>query len=299
MAVGYGPLYRIDGPLPLQPRYGLLQAASSESVRIIADVDESGIDRWINGVEVYPYPTDFPGVFDACATGSNVRDKSAGTLPSLPQFGALTVYLAETCTPRGIADQAAFKARAVAAFSAVEGAAVEQEFLSGRNIPLNPHLADGNGTFPWGNTATTVANGFAVLENAIAASGRAGLIHASPATVTAAAVDHVVDVDPKSGVLRTMNGTVVIAGSGYAQGHPPLGVHPNATATQEWIYASGPVDIRRSEIFMIPENVSEAMDRAQNLVTYRAERYYVVDWDTVVQSAVLVDRCTTVCGTPA
>lgn len=298
MSVGYGPLYRIDGPPPVPPKYGLLQAASSESVRIIPDVDSGGIDRWGNGVEVYPYPDDLADTFDQCATGSNIHSKSKGTDVPRPQFSAMTVYLAESCTSYKIWDQAEFKARAVTTLAAVEGAAIEKELMTGTNLPVNPHLSDGNGTFPWGNTATTVANGLAVLEIEIAKSGRAGLIHASPAVVSAASREYMVFNDPKSNVLRTVNGTVVIPGQGYADGSHPLGGHPGAGVAQDWIYATGPIDIRRSEIFVIPDDVSAALDRATNEIVYRAERYVLVDWDTVVQAAVLVDRCSTVCGTP-
>lgn len=304
----YGPWWRIDGPVPLPPKRGLLQAAAkTETVRIIPDVDPSGIDRWINGVEVYPYPIDQATVWDACSAGSD-RDigKAFGTTAHTPQFSAMTVYLPETCTAYKVWDQAAFKARAVAAMSAVEGRAIEHEFLTGNDIPLNPHLSDGNGTFPWGNVATTVPNGVALLENEIAASGKAGVLHVSPAVAIAGARDWLWNMDETDGVIRTLNGTVVVAGTGYVPGAAPLG-HPAATAGQEWIYATGPVDIRRSEIFTIPDNVSEALDRGvsggagtgrPNSITYRAERYYLVDWDTAVQSAVLVDRCATGCGTP-
>lgn len=306
-AVGYGPLWRIDGPLPLAPRRGLLQAATSEVVRIVPDVDASGIDRWGNGVEVYPYPVDVASGFDACASGSDIRTKEFGQDVPHPQFGALTVYLAETCSSYKVWDQAAFRARAIAALTAVEGTAVEREFLAGEFIPLNPHLADGNGTFPWGDTATSVSNGLAVLENEIAKSGREGVIHVSPAFAIAAAREWLMNMDETPGVIRTLNGTVVIPGTGYAAGHTPLGGHPAAGPTQEWIYASGPVDIRRSEIFVVPETVSEALERSAgaattgrpNSITYRVERYYLVTWDTVVQSAVLVDRCSSDCGTPS
>lgn len=296
---GYGPLYRIDGPPPIPPEYGLLQAASSESVRIIPDVDSGGIDRWGNGVEVYPYPDDLASTFDTCATGSNVHTKSAGTEVPHPQFSAMTVYLGINCTSYRIWDQAEFKARAVATMTAVEGAALEKEFMTGTNLPLNPHLSDGNGSFPWGNTATTVANGFGLLELGIAASGRKGVIHCSPATLIAASSLYIVMEDPKNNVIRTVNGTLVVPGAGYASGSHPLGGHPGAGFNQEWIYATGPIDIRRSEIFVMPDDVASATDRVQNTITYRAERYYVVDWDTSVQTAVLVDRCSTVCGTPS
>ena len=36
-------------------------------------------------------------------------------------------------------------------------------------------------------------------------------------------------------------------------------------------------------------DITEVLDRSNNDVTFRAERYVLVEWDTVLQAAVLVD----------
>lgn len=296
--VGYGPLWRIDGPPPSPPAYGLLQAAAAPAagVRIVPDADERGIERWINGVEVYPYPAGLAEVFDACATGSEATAKGYGEEPVRPQFSAMTVVFAETCTSYRVWDQAEYRARALAAFAAGEGAAVEREFLSGGGLILNPHLADGSGVFPNGDAATSVMNGLALLEAEIARSGRLGLVHVAPQV--AVGLSERLLVDRQSGVIRTINGTPVIAGAGYVDGATPAG-HAAAAGTEEWIFATGPVDVRRSDVFITPDDVRQALDRGAggrpNSITYRAERYYLVVWDTITQAAVLVDRCTTTC----
>ncbi len=314
--VGYGPLQRIDGPPPLRRLYGLLQAAESPAagVRII---DESGLypptredaadaralgivrpgeQRWINGVEVYPYPPDVGDIYDPCATGSNVAAKGFGTAVVHPQFGAMTVWLAETCTASRVWDQDEFKARATAVLSAVDGSAVASELMRGTRMPLNPFIADGGGTFPSGNTAVSVAVGLAILDDEIAKSARAGLIHLSPGMLQIGREKFA--LDNKTGVWRTANGTVVIPDAGYVNPPKPAGAtHSAAAANQEWAYATGPIDIRRSEIFTTPDTVAEALDRGlgatnntPNSITYRAERYYLADWDKEVQAAVIVDR---------
>lgn len=304
-SVGFGPLARIDGPPPIAPLYGLLPAAEAPAggVRIVGpDLDDRGVDRWINGVELAEYPPDTPDVFDPCA-GSSVAaatTKGFGTALSNSQFGAFTLWLAATCTAARIPDHEAFKAKLLAVFAATESFGIAKEFMLGARMPSNPHLADGNGTFPNGNVATKPVNGLGILEAAIAASGRQGLIHCSPQMATAL-LGGGFAIDNKTGVIRTINGIVVIPDFGYAAGSTPA-TRPAPTGTQEWMYATGPIDIRRSETFVIPDNPAEALDRglgatsgSANAVTYRAERYYLVDWDTVVQSAVLVDRCLTTC----
>jgi hypothetical protein len=301
VSVGYGPLAPIDGPPPAAPLYGLLQAAEAPAagVRIVPDADDRGIERWLNGVEVHPYPVTQAEVWDACRSGSEGGTKSEGDAVPLPDFGAMTVYLTDQCTAYQVPDDAAFKARAALALAAVEGAAVEREFLTGDTLLLNPHLSDGNGDFPNGDTATSPQNGLALLEAEIARSGKQGLVHVSPQVQTFLR-DHLA-IDLKNGIWRTANGIVVIPGFGYVDGATPTG-HAAPGATEHWIYATGPIDIRRSEIFVLPETRAEALDRGvgatndrPNLITYRAERYYLVDWDTDVQAAVLVDRCQTDC----
>lgn len=287
--VGYGPLWRIDGPLPLPPVYSLLNTA-----RVISDADSGGVERWINGVTVYPYPTDAAGVWDACAQGSEAVDKADGGSVSEPEFGAMVVYLAETCSSFGIwgqnlsneEAQNRFTARATAAMAAVESSAVEAEFMAGAVLGNNPHLADGNGTI--NTTATSVSNAIAYLENQIAETGRRGVIHMSPAAATKATVDRLLFVDGQ--ILHTILGTPIVPGYGYVGNSRPAGGAPAPTAVQEYMYATGPIEVRRSTMFVLPETVSQALDRRTNTITYRAERYYTVDWDTELQVAVLTDR---------
>jgi hypothetical protein len=331
--VGYGPPWRIDGPPPIAPLYGLLPAAMAPAagVRLVVDLDgepfdlldlagsgetmdatiarlkaegilpaNAGQERWINGVEVYPYPPDVPDVYDTCAPGSEATTKGFGADLEHPQFRAVTLWLAETCSSSRIWDQDAFKARAVVALAVVESYGIAHELLHGTRVPVNPHFSDGNGDFPNGDTPTSVANGLALLEDYLAGFGRLGLIHCSPGVATV--LRERFTVDNRSGVIRTINGNVVVPDPGYVGGATPHG-HPGPGAHQEWIFASGPVDLRRSEIFTNPETVAEALDRGTggattgrpNSITYRAERYYLADWDTQVQAAVLVDRCDTDC----
>lgn len=302
----YGPLWRINGPLPEPPKYTLLKAAT-----IVDDIDAAQVERWINGVKVYPYPCNLPDVWEACASAP--QNKQTGVAVPLPEFSAFTVILGENCASYAIAGpnmtpaqiQERFFDRVSRSFTAVEAFAVEAEFMYGALLgattdAVNAFLADGAGTFPYGNVATSVVNAFAVLENEIAKSGKRGMIHCSPALATAAIQGLLLWEDPREpGKLQTRLGTIVVPGGGYINktGHP-VGSPLPSTTLQEWIYATGMVEIRRSELVQLPENFEQALNRGTNTVTYAAERYYVVDWDTCVHAAVLADRCATTCGTP-
>lgn len=261
----------------------------------------AGRERWLNGVAVYPYPVDVPDSWDPCAVGSLRGTKSFGTALAPSEFGATTISLPISCTAAQVPDDAAFRARAVAVIAATESFAVAKELLLGRSAPsAQPFLADGIGTFPNGNAITSPNHGIQVLEKAIAETGRQGLIHCTPMMATSL-MGTGFALSDKTGAIRTINGIVVIPDFGYVDGSTPTG-HPAAGATQEWMYATGPIDIRRSEIFTTPDTRAEALDRSlgatnnrPNNFTYRAERYFVTVWDNALQAAVLVDRCATAC----
>jgi hypothetical protein len=272
----------VDGPAPQAPRYGLLAAAT-----IIPSEDE----RWANGVEVWPFPPDSAGGHDPCNTGS-LAQKSVGGVVSKPTFAAFTAYLAATCNARGIATNDEFRQRAIAAFTAVEGAAVESQFAKGTYMTLNPHLTDLNLALPLGTGSTSPTNGLATLENAIGATGRGGVIHVDPATATALIAEHLIAV--ASGPVRyTERGTPVAIGDGYIGAHP-VG-HGAPSTCQGWAFATGPVHVRRSNDVTVYGDLAANLDRVNNVITFRAERNVVVYWDAVLQSGVLIDRGTTGC----
>lgn len=298
--------YVVDGPPPQAPLYTLVGAS-----RVITnDLDRNGIPRWGNGVQVYGFPTGYADSWDPCSTGSD-REKADGDPPPIPKFSSQVVPFAETCSSYGIwggdwdeaEAQERFVARVVAAMEATESASIERELMNGNALGTGetPYLADGNGTFPWGDVATSVGNAIGVLEDAIASTGRRGWIHCSPAFATAAARKRLVQRDDRSGTLQTILGTVMVPGDGYVDAIEPHD-HAAPGATQEWVYATGPVDVRRDQIAILPDNVAAALDRGiggrPNSITYRAERLVVASWDTALQAAVLADRCSDDCGSP-
>jgi hypothetical protein len=265
----------------------------------------AGRERWMNGIQLWPYPPETPLGWDGCGhIGSDGEDeKSFGENVEPPSYRALTIVQPITCTTQSVPDENAFKARAVATLTAVQSYAIARELMSGETLgqPYGlPYLADTHCQFPNGQAATRPNHGLQVLEQAIAETGRLGLIHCSPMLATALLGQGFVIKD-KSGVIRTINGIPVIPDFGYVGvSKPDNGVEPDVT--EEWAYASGPVDLRWSEILTTPDTLVQAVDRSlgatngrPNTITYRAERYTVASWDTALQAAVLIDRCGTDC----
>ena len=274
-----GPPIYLDGPLPVAPPFGLLSAAT-----IVPSDDRFGV-----GGAVWPYPPGLPTTWAACSTGT-FRTKADGTGWDLPIFEAFTAYLPITCSTI-TAHSEGFADRARIAFAATESYAVAFELARGHAAPLNPFLCDANLTI-LAAAAVTPDVGLSYLERAIGATGRQGMIHMPPEVAASlnGSGGYGLDIRPaSSGVLRTTaNGTLVAVDGGYIGANPSL--HAPAAAGQSWAFATGPVQIRRNgDINVIADNIAQSMDRAQNTVTFRAERDYLVTWDTELQAAVLID----------
>jgi hypothetical protein len=201
------------------------------------------------------------------------------------------VFLTETCSSPYIKSAEDFRRRALAVLNAVESAAVAREFELGETVPLNPLLADANLDVLASGSAVSLNDGLALLEQAIAATHRAGGIH-MPAALAAAysATDGGNALHAEGGNLYTINGTLVIPDFGYT-GDAPAGEADNGP-TELWAYATGPVEtLRTAQPIIVPEELSQAVDRLNNTVEYRAERYYIPFWDTALQVGVRIDRC--------
>ncbi len=214
--------------------------------------------------------------------------KVTGGVSPLPIFGGFQVYVAETCGARGIGeDQQAFIDRALAVFAAVESHGVELELSQGVALDGQPYLADSDAQVLASGAAVKPSLAFALLEQAIGVTARGGMIHATPGTVAIAeAQGWYFDVRGQKLYSRG-NGTPIVNGTGYIGARPAGEAAP--TETKWWAFATGPVDIRRGPVEILPGTVREALNRETNEITYRVERNYVVDWDTVLQAAVLVD----------
>ena len=274
-----GPPETVSAPRPQPARWNLFTVAQA--------IPPEAPERWLNGVSVWPFPAGPGDGWDPCGEGT-FRPKAAGDDLALPEFNAFVAYIAETCSSFSARDWAEFMGRADAALAAVEPFHAERQLATGDyllfNSQPNPYLADSNADVlgSLGEVAALVA-----LENAIADTGKAGVIHATPGTVTAWAAESLLLVE--GGALRTYVGTPVVSGAGYRGARPVNEAAPSATA--EWAFATGPVLYGRGNVVRAnPPTLAEALDRSDNTITYRAERDLLVAWDMQLQAAVLVDR---------
>ena len=266
-----GPALDLDGPLPVAPAYGLLS---------LPGVLREGEGRWMNGVNVDGYPADVPSLWEPCSAGTYRTKVEGDALPGA-RFDPFVVYLPITCYAFSMGPVEDFKERARRVIRATASYGVEEALSQGVVLSINPFLGDSNVTV-LGGGAVTPAVGLRWLEDAIGATGRGGVIHASPATVAAWSDE----VEPMDGVLRTKNGTPVASGGGY------IGATANGSAPaagQAYAFASGPVAVYLSDLQLIGEDINGTLDTSNNDVTFRAEYYALAVWDTALQAAVLID----------
>jgi hypothetical protein len=298
----------IDAPAPRPPLYTLIGAAE------VVPLDEPEHD--VMGVQVRGYPCDVSHAWDWL---NHTGNKVVAGAQANPSFRGVTIYMVDTCNTRGVSPDV-FRQRAADLFAAVEAYGVEREFWTGEilnaggapsgtpslvsEIPV-PGATDAT-VFPAANAVQTLIEGVALLEAAIAATGRRGMIHMSPTAFThlvRSGTGVVSQARQNPAQLQTMLGTILVPGYGYQkaatvfEGSTPVAPvgHPLPTGTQEWMFATGLVQIRRGpeiEITPAPDQLDQAIDRVNNLLTYEVSRPYVWDWDACFKAAVLVDRAT-------
>jgi hypothetical protein len=167
-----------------------------------------------------------------------------------------------------------------------EGRAIEREFWTGAN-GINPHLADVlDTTILAGGLPVSPVAGLAALEGALGECfGGIGLIHAPRGAIPALQASTLIE---RSGqrIQTTPLSTGVVAGGGYP-GSAPDGTA--AAAGQSWLFATGPVTLRRTPIEFVGASAADWTKRDTNDAILIAERTYVVTLEDCCKFAVLVD----------
>lgn len=280
-ALAKNALTNVDAPLAQPPLDTLITVSNV--------IPEAG-ERWMNGLAVrYPVAgTCAPEVraepcfYDVTAGGGALADKldASGYAGATSDASApFLVYLPVRCTRRGIVNDPEFRQRAEAQFTAMEHYGVERVFWSGVAGTAIPFLKEAAWLTGPG-AATSPVRALIALENAIAAMARRGVIHTTPGVATAWASLNLLERG-SDGKLRTRLGTLVLPGQGYTSG-----------TNDADAYATGQIDLRRSDVF-IPSSEAESLDRLHNDLVYRVERYYSIVPDRACGvTAVAVDLST-------
>lgn len=274
MSTFAAPKVSLDGPRPTERPYSLL--------RTVPVVDD--LERFAATATIWPYPAGTAHGWAPCSAGS-ARDKDIDEQADQADFDAFVAYFGIECSSFTDLDDG-LRERVTAVLQAVESHTVEHELATGA-ITGNPAFADAEADVLAAAAVKTLV-GVALLEGAIAATGRAGVIHVDPRIGTGLAALNLVAARRGGGGLETVaNGTPVVVGAGYQDITPDGEAAPtvDATHTQGWAYATGPVAVRRTPTMAL----LEAFEQDTNDQMLIAERPYLASWDTVLQAAVLID----------
>jgi hypothetical protein len=281
-----GPRQLVDAPTFTPSPYGLLS---------VAETPAWPGAHWQNGVTWSSYCPDVSqATYDECitVTGSggpppepstkapNVDVEFRGATP-------FTAYARFDCSPVG--NEEAIQI-ATDVLNRTENLQVERTFWTGvisGSVLAFPHLAanaqvsDASGTVlqtaaspaATGSGAYDISTGLGLLEQELAECfGGVGVIHVPVRlipTLDALGLLHV-----EGSQLRTLNGNLVAAGAGYP-GTSPAGLASTEETT--WIYATGPVFLKRGDVKVNP--FSSSVNREVNTVEMIVERTYVIGFD--------------------
>ena len=280
-----GPALDLDGPLPIEPEHSLLNTRIRTADGGLASVVvERDATRVLNGVNVWGYPTGCSDLWEPCSDGT-FRTKTEESEQPSPRFDSYVVYKPIMCSSIGLSNPDELNDRISRVLDATVSAGVETAVAAGVEGSSNPFIGDVNVSdlTPTPGTAVSAGVALSILENAIGATCRDGMIGATPATIAA------LQAFPIGGEadrrLVTANGTPVYSADGLIGLDTPFIGTP--VGTEDWMIAHGPI-----QVYMGPTvtfNTRSSLDRSDNTLVFRAERYVLHIWDTALQAAVLVD----------
>lgn len=277
-----------DGPIAVPSRYGLYSVA-----QVLDDTEAHDFC----GVQAEPF---------ACNTAKVISPVCPPTVPPTKLFDdgvtlvtgdPFTVYASYHCRLPGRPLEEIQK-RALAALALGEQRAVEFTLWTGgtQNAPagtLTPRLSQPDCTVlnatPGAAGALSVPGGLAALED-YAAGVYSGtpVMHAPRGLSAYAASSHLVIKDGAS--LVTPVGSFWAFGSGYSAANTgPDGT--TAPAGTAWMYVTGMVQIRRSEVFLTPPDATAGINRSTNEVTQLAERSFVLLVDCACAAVLVTLGC--------
>lgn len=270
----------VPGPKITPNRFGLLSVVPPET-------PEDG--HWEGGITWDSnFCTDIHSTVGFCPIpeeGSNPKIATRASLNCCAD--PFILYGSFNCPPVGRTAEDAFGI-AQERLHIRENKEAEKVFWTGLTdggIDVNPCLAFGNTTCedtlidltPHAGPVGVVAS-FGVLESALGeCSPGTGVIHANYGLASLLAANRLLyhDYDGDDNVLVTITGQKIVLGSGYP-GTGPANIP--ATPGTTWVFATGPMVVWRSEVFLTPERYAEAMDYKLNSVKVYAERVYAFGW---------------------
>lgn len=267
-----GPAAIVTGVPLTPPPISLLTAAGV--------VDETG-ERWENG---FNYIAESCGAADAFLICNNDPitgfQKTVTAARSTPITGTpYGIVAQDTATTFGWAYRD-YAARATRKLLSVESYMIAKELWNG-TLGINPKFADPLAVIAPGTGAApeSLLTAISSVEQAFfdVNPGTRCYIHMRPNILQT--LQNFSGGDPLrrvGNVYYTQMDSVCCVDRGYP-GTGPAG--QAVSQTQEWIYATPPIQVRHGPVMVTPTSMKEATDRKSNQVTFFAERAVHAGWD--------------------
>lgn len=264
---------------PAVERYsGGLYSVAPPHPGLVVDGDPR---RWENGVQYQSETCAEPTTWALTCGTDPLREAKIPSLTfPLVQGTPFVAYLGVQCALLGRSLEE-YARNVFNALDLCEQRVVERTFWTG-DQNNDPHLATGvydpilnpDGVHVLGGaTALGVMQGVGALESWLGENYcGVGILHAPRGLASYAANFRLLSgTNPR---LTTPLGNRWAFGGGYA-----INTGPDGTPAEDgtaWIYATGHVDISRSEIWMQPDQLEQAFNRVTNDVELFAERTFVI-----------------------
>jgi hypothetical protein len=174
--------------------------------------------------------------------------------------------------------------------------ALEVELWDGRvaqgDSNANSYLSKtGSATIP-AVGAYSASDALFHLEQAMSASpyGGNGVIHMTRdvASILGSKLIYLPATENRTGRVMTRLGTDVIVGSGYSGSGPIGNANATASATNRWMFATGPIDVHLGKAEVVNESISQGIGYSQNDSIIKAVRSAAVYFDPSSHYAVRV-----------
>jgi hypothetical protein len=273
-----------DGPAPIPAPYSIVQTLGQFGGLVTDEPD----DHWMNGVLIDGQLCgDVSQEPFFCSSGVVAEDKDAGSYPASSAWESFTLYAPITCSSLGQFDGARLKQRAAAYLQAAAPAGIERVIEQG--IGQNKYLNDADADDLTSGGSVDIVTAMSRLEAhaGIATFGKGGaIIHAAPALGPLLTSSYLA-VQKNNGLVSLSSGYPIIVGQGYNG-------DAGSPATELKLYISGQMQLRRSEVFMTPDDPAWALDRENNVYEFRAEMIANVLFDTCLQAFATVDLTKTI-----
>lgn len=271
----------VQPPPAVVPLHSLVRSANTTL---------DGEEGWERGLAYLPEAV---GGYLSLAGCSAAEEDHQLNLPPVVEYVPWELQIEEPCHTTFAYNEAEVSARLERVANAIESYAIARELMTGElakadaaaggDMGVNLYLAKAP-TVLNGGVAASPARAIGLLEEAVgdALHGQQATIH-----VPRAARPYLwqTGTQQQGYLYLTSIGSLLISDAGYAN------TPPDGTAAADgvgWIYATGPVVVRRSALFMDAVAPGQTVDTTTNTITRKANKRVAAHFDTRAQFAVPV-----------